>query len=312
MTSQSTRYGKALEYCIANTMNEYIHNNLNKPSTLTNDSSLSIAKFYFDNLDIGMKADFRLASSIISEKILEPNSKYLQTPSVYSKISLQSDHVARNGNDVRDIVVDLFSSKHEKIHSFGISSKNNNDAARHSRISGTIDFGNTWYGISVSEEYKNKTAPIFSRLEENRKKPWSEHTELKKEVYTKILNEFKDEIKRGPQDKIAEKLVRYLIGATDYYKTINYRDRVEIVDYNLNGTLIGLSGNHAPTALPKKIISFDYKERTDNTLIMRMDEGWIISFRIHNASSKIEPSLKFDIRILEKPDSIKTHTFKKS
>lgn len=32
-----------------------------------------------------------------------------------------------------------------------------------------------------------------------------------------------------------------------------------------------------------------------------MDKGWAISFRIHNASSRIEPSLKFDIQLVGIP-----------
>ena len=32
-----------------------------------------------------------------------------------------------------------------------------------------------------------------------------------------------------------------------------------------------------------------------------MDNGWQISFRIHSASSKVEPSLKFDIQLVGQP-----------
>ncbi|WP_374110347.1 HaeIII family restriction endonuclease [uncultured Streptococcus sp.] len=35
-----------------------------------------------------------------------------------------------------------------------------------------------------------------------------------------------------------------------------------------------------------------------------MDNGWTISFRIHNASSRIEPSLKFDIQLIGFPSAI--------
>lgn len=37
-----------------------------------------------------------------------------------------------------------------------------------------------------------------------------------------------------------------------------------------------------------------------------MDGGWQFSFRIHNASIKVEPSLKFDVQILGIPTAIMT------
>lgn len=37
-----------------------------------------------------------------------------------------------------------------------------------------------------------------------------------------------------------------------------------------------------------------------------MDGGWQFSFRIHNASTIVEPSLKFDIQIIGMPVTILT------
>ncbi len=43
---------------------------------------------------------------------------------------------------------------------------------------------------------------------------------------------------------------------------------------------------------------------------MVLDEGWQISFRIHNASTLIEPSLKFDIQLIGNPPVLFTqHLF---
>lgn len=39
---------------------------------------------------------------------------------------------------------------------------------------------------------------------------------------------------------------------------------------------------------------------------MYLDNGWQFSFRIHNASTKVETSLKFDIQIIGMPASIIT------
>jgi hypothetical protein len=35
-----------------------------------------------------------------------------------------------------------------------------------------------------------------------------------------------------------------------------------------------------------------------------MDNGWQLSFRIHNASTKVEPSLKFDVQFIGMPTSV--------
>jgi hypothetical protein len=37
---------------------------------------------------------------------------------------------------------------------------------------------------------------------------------------------------------------------------------------------------------------------------MYFDKGWQISFRIHNASTMVEPSLKFDINIVGLPSNL--------
>jgi len=35
-----------------------------------------------------------------------------------------------------------------------------------------------------------------------------------------------------------------------------------------------------------------------------MDNGWAISFRIHSASTIVEPSLKFDIQLVGQPANL--------
>ncbi len=45
-------------------------------------------------------------------------------------------------------------------------------------------------------------------------------------------------------------------------------------------------------------------EIVKTTLLVTMNEGWQISFRIHSASSRIEPSLKFDINLVSASQSL--------
>ena len=92
-------------------------------------------------------------------------------------------------------------------------------------------------------------------------------------------------------------MVEYLIGNRDY----------------LHGTLNRPIKNIKPKAktpklkLPSRLIEIVYKDNSKTTLIVSMDEGWQISFRIHNASSRVEPSLKFDINLISAPHTLFTN-----
>ncbi len=52
------------------------------------------------------------------------------------------------------------------------------------------------------------------------------------------------------------------------------------------------------------IINYDFKKNSSTILELIMDNGWQISFRIHNASSKVEPSLKFDVQLILQPTAL--------
>ena len=58
------------------------------------------------------------------------------------------------------------------------------------------------------------------------------------------------------------------------------------------------------STLPTRIVSLEYKPDSKNTLELYLDGGWQFSFRIHNASTKVESSLKFDIQIIGMPTTI--------
>ncbi len=108
----------------------------------------------------------------------------------------------------------------------------------------------------------------------------------------------------------SQKLVEYLIGNQDFYKVIKGRNTVEIQAYNLHGTLNQSFGNIKPKAriqklkLPTRLIEIVFAKDSETTLIVSLNEGWQISFRIHNASSKVESSLKFDINLISAPHTL--------
>ena len=81
---------------------------------------------------------------------------------------------------------------------------------------------------------------------------------------------------------------------------------------NINGSLNQPNGkkqaliNVPVMKLPTKFYEIDFKEGQKNTIVVVCDQGWNISMRIHNASSRIEPSLKFDVQLMAMPSSILT------
>lgn len=58
------------------------------------------------------------------------------------------------------------------------------------------------------------------------------------------------------------------------------------------------------STLPTRIVSLEYKPGSKNTLELYLNGDWQFSFRIHNASTKVETSLKFDIQIISMPTTI--------
>lgn len=115
-------------------------------------------------------------------------------------------------------------------------------------------------------------------------------------------------------NEIPELIVEYLLGKFDFYKVIGIDNKrtTRIQSYNLRGTLnqegrFSKSEITIPIAeLPTRIVSLEFKPNSNNTLELYLDCGWQFSFRIHNASSRVEPSLKFDVQIIGMPTTIIT------
>ncbi len=58
--------------------------------------------------------------------------------------------------------------------------------------------------------------------------------------------------------------------------------------------------------MPTQFYHIGFKPGSDNTIEVVCDEGWQISMRIESASSKVEPSLKFDVNLISLPSSVHT------
>ena len=173
-------------------------------------------------------------------------------------------------------------------------------------------------GFPCSVNYFAEIKPIFDNLAKLRKvsnatQKWDTLGDYHTTVYVPVLDAFKKELLRLEKENtgiVAQKLVEYLIGNQDFYKVIKGKDKVEIQAYNLHGTLNLPFENIKPKAkvpklkLPNRLIEVTYQENSKTTLLVTLNEGWQISFRIHNASSRIESSLKFDITLVSSPHTL--------
>lgn len=224
-------------------------------------------------------------------------------------LSLQKDKLGEIG-DIRDILIyfDRFC--------IGLSIKHNHDALKHSRLSKDLDFGKKWLGVGVSQNYKDTIKPLFERLENAKKEGmlWRNFPNKEQEIYAPLLQAFKKEVLRideNKKNKVPQKMVEYLLGKYDFYKAIllEREQKTKLEAYHFNNTL-NRSVKNKPkriiplSKLPTRMIYFDFKPKSFNTLELVLNEGWSFSLRIHNASSRVEPSLKFDIKLLSKPESV--------
>ncbi len=217
-------------------------------------------------------------------------------------VHLQSSSLGKEG-DVRDVVIENKDGKE-----IGISAKNRHSAVKHSRLSPSIDFGKEWLDVPCSTVYWRDTEPVFDELERRRGGLWRDLESKHDRFYVPLLNAFIDELKalhtRDPET-ISESLLRYLLGKHDFYKVVKENGEVSIKSYNFAGTLDW----GTRTKLSGQIARAGLKGRSKTTAEVIFDNGWQLSFRIHNAESRIIPSLKFDVQIIGSPE-VRSHIIK--
>ena len=329
-----TETGKAFEYACATA----IHSMLNEPS-ITNDrpytniinareSSICYfedspqahtAQKCFYSLSSEQQKNYRLGASA-AIKILKRLEPQLTNGKGPLRIVLQPDSEGIEG-DVRDVLC-IRNDQWE----IGLSCKHNHEAVKHSRLSDIIDFGQKWFNRPCSDNYFAAVKRVFVPLRTQRDyyrdlgqpiPTWASIQDKDESVYKPVLNAFTSELKRldsNYPNEIPAKLIRYLVGRNDFYKVIMDEGRryTKIESININGTLNQPAGKNKSIIdvpilkMPTKFYEIDYKDGSKNTVIVVCDNGWNISMRIHNASSRIEPSLKFDVQLLAMPQFILT------
>jgi hypothetical protein len=310
-TSNSYFKGKAYEYACLEVLSETLTKI--RPFDIVDNESFKIAKSCFEN-DINEKERKEMLLSARSgiETIIDFEPKIIEISSDKLIISLQPDTVATKLGDIRDVLIIRHSIEWE----IGISVKHNHSALKHSRLSQTIDFGKIWLNKPCSKTYFETIRTIFENLKtlQSQKRKWNSLLDTEDSIYVPLLNAFMTELyKINSENDITVDLIKYLIGSNgkDYYKLIhNNNHTTTIIPFNLFGTLNTASETKKPNAiiaeieLPTRIIELTFKDNSKTTVILTMNNGWSISFRIHNASAIVEPSLKFDIQLLSKPENM--------
>ena len=248
------------------------------------------------------KNTFNKAADIALTHILE-KEKVLINSSTDKRIVFNTDNAGKSG-DVRDVL--LYVGDRE----LGISCKNNHEALKHPRLSGTCDFIKVWDidANGCSDEYWNKVKPLFKNLtnlkkDSNRTMLWEHVPEKANSYYWPVLDAWADEINKlcesgaEKQADVCKSIISYLVGKHDFYKVIcEKQTRVTIQGFNFNKTLATRT-----TKYPDSITTINKKNGGQYSQTVVFNHGYSINFRIHSASSRVEPSLKFDINAISWP-----------
>lgn len=170
MSGKSASHGKAFENAFMQVMMNKIIAAGGHAELVENNATHTAKKFY-DEHDPSIQEDYKNRAQFGVDLILSREAHILEY-GAKNHLYLQSDDKARDSADVRDLIIESSGKSGEKV--VGVSLKINNDAARHPRLSPRIDFGDKWYGVPVSAEYKKETGPIFDLLKKNKGIKWDE------------------------------------------------------------------------------------------------------------------------------------------
>lgn len=312
MSSKSNDQGRAFEMaCLVALGETIVKFRKYKGVVFEKNSSFEAATRAWNNTDEDFQEAIMKAARAMAEKLADLEPIMVENDDGTIVLKIQRDEEGEKG-DVRDILIIRGKSGWE----IGLSVKHNHFAVKHSRLSPSIDFGEKWYGIPCSKNYWNAINPIFNYLkkEKSNKAKWSDLPDKDADVYVPLLNAFMEEIKRANSVDPAfpRRMVEYLLGEYDFYKVISIDSKktTNIQSFNLRGTLNQASRTKKPNInipiaeLPDELVAIKFKKDSTNTVELYLNNGWQFSFRIHNASTKVESSLKFDIQFAGMPTEI--------
>lgn len=294
MASQVTN-GKAFEWAVGNEIHESYGFEIEDNASARQNKECFLDKSITEKQREIFKKNASNAVKHIFEK---------ERISEVGKIRFLADRKGEDG-DVRDIVVALSNRE------FGLSCKTNHEAYKHSRLSDSLDFVKKWklHPDGCSSAYFDEIKAIFGELRQikndsNGKTLWAEVEDVPYRFYWLVLNAFQKEVERvyAIDNNMCKKFIKYLIGSHDFYKVTSKSNDVSIVAFNMNGTL-----SVSVPLLPDKIDLIKDKNSSQYSKTIVFSKGWTFNFRIHSASSRVEPSLKFDINAISLSPKLYTH-----
>lgn len=318
MSLSNTEYGKAYEYACLIALKDHLSGRTEGMVTVTDSEAYRTARAAFGRAESEGLADNLVRAANAAARVilrLEPQLQYGDDALV---LVIQTDAQGIAG-DVRDVVCIRGANGWE----IGISCKHNHHAVKHSRLSATIDFGAEWLGIPCSQEYFRTVVPIFNELRDMRTEAltqgtatplWNDIPNKAERYYMPILEAFLAEMRllADGNPNVPSKLIEYMLGRYDFYKVItdDRKETTRVEAINIAGTLNRPANGHrsivdvARLRLPTRFYHMGMVPGSDNKVEIVCDEGWTLTMRIHNASSRIEPSLKFDVQLVSLPASV--------
>lgn len=309
MSANSNNQGRAYEYAWITALFEKL-DSLRKTGIVCN-SSYDANERAWNTISEEQRELYTISANAAVDTIIELEPMMEENSADRLTLEFQKDELGESG-DVRDIVIRRDDVEWE----IGLSIKHNHDAVKHSRLSHVLDFGKEWYGIPCSNKYWSDIEPVFDLLkrEKSRNTKWSNLPDKEGDVYVPLLQAFLDEVSKAYNEdsSVAVKMFEYLVGIKDYHKIVSRDDKrmTLIHTFNLHGTLnkpskVKVSAFEVSKAdLPTEILSMRFKKNSNTTVEIYMDNGWAFSFRIHSASTVVQPSLKFDVQFISTPVSV--------
>ena len=310
MAGTQVKQGKAFEYICMESIRDHA---ASKGISVTIDESggFGACKACADGMQTSAKALYRQGADAAVDFIFDCEPYlYDNLMASHLHIAMQSDSAGQAG-DVRDLLCLRWIIPGVRKWEIGVSCKHNHVAIKHPRINvlASTDFLHNWTGgnYSLSPSFKNAMGGFIPAVNQKIGEDWdavlgSDGT-FRDRLLETATAAVADELRRHQGDPLfAEILFRFLLGTKDFYKVMIFdKERLSRVSiFNFYGTLNQKTKNAKPArvlrklTLPQSIISISNKKQY---LWIVFDKGWSVRLRLHNASGKVEPSMKFDAQL---------------
>lgn len=308
MGTKTAIQGGAYEFACMTALHKYLSQV--RSVSVDKNKRYSVAEAAWNSLTPEQKDIFEISADTAVRELVKMEPLILEGDDTL-ELRFQKNTKGEDG-DVRDILIIRVGACWE----IGLSIKHNHFAVKHSRLAEKLDFCKSWFDIPCSDQYWKEIDPVFSLLLEFKERgaSFSEIENKDELIYIPVLNAFCKELRYQFErhKETPALLVEYLLGRYDFYKlvSVDSQELTMIQAYNLHGALNRRGMNTRPETIvpvvdfPTRLMYMGFKPGSSTTIELIMDKGWSFTFRIHNASSRCEPSLKFDIQIVGMPTNI--------